>query len=154
MSIYLCTQLQCTHILCAVTWVKRVYLHSFHNAIRVFWARETTVGTAEYCLYCTIIIACEIWPQWRFVVDQSYSWRNYTIYTLVLFFTTSHMRILIKYHKSRAVHLNMQWNQRLTWQSQSHYHHSTKLYRTKYHSFLAVGIVTRAAQTDSNKVVG
>ena len=32
-------------------------------------------------------------------------------------------------------------------------HHSTKLYRKKYHSFVVVGIVTRAAHSDGNKLV-
>ena len=29
----------------------------------------------------------------------------------------------------------------------NHYHHSTKLYRKKYHSFVAIGIVTRAVHS-------
>ena len=53
--------------------------------------------------------------------------------------TASHARIRIRYCKSHVLHLNVQWNWRFVWWN--HYHHSTKLYRKKYHSFVAIGIV-------------
>ena len=59
--------------------------------------------------------------------------------------TASHKKIRIRYSKSCTLHLNVQWNWRFVWLN--HYHHSTKIYWKKYHSFVAVGIVTCAVHS-------
>ena len=62
------------------------------------------------------------------------------------FYHTSNSHIF--YYKSRenlyqvlqvtCVRLNVQWSRRFMWQN--HYHHSTKLYRGKYHSLLLLAV--------------
>ena len=65
--------------------------------------------------------------------------------------TTIPAIIYIRYCKSRTLCLNVQWNQRFIWLT--HYHHSTKVYWKKNHSFVAVNWHCHFVNTDGNKRV-
>ena len=71
-----------------------------------------------------------------------------------IFFTASHVQIRIRYCKSRALHLNVQWNWRFVWLN--HYHHSTKIYRKKITRLLPLALLLvlyTHNNTDGNKLV-
>ena len=106
-----------------VLWSSGVILYMFCNVIKEYWKRKTySVDTWAPLIHVTIFIIRLTHANVRESMGKPSSCTQFIKSRILLQVTresisgtASHARICIRYYKSRALRLNVQWNQRFVW---------------------------------------